>query len=293
MSKSSTFSTTIDLALAEKLLEDLKEQGFEISKPQYTLFSGKKPGVVCTLYQSGKLTVQGKNKDEFIEFYLEPYIIQDFSLPDLSPRIGSDEAGKGDFFGPLCVAAVYADTGNIDRLKDLGVRDSKGMGERAIFKMAAEIEKHFAHHIVVINPAKYNELYRSFSNLNNLLAWGHATAIGKLVDQTGCGKVIIDQFAAEYVMERAIGKKYPKLEIVQRHRGEEDLVVAAGAILARKTFVSGLEKLGQKYKTVFPKGGGRQTVAAGKEFVKEYGAQELENVCKLHFKNRDAILNTR
>ncbi len=288
-----TFSTTIDLALADKLLKDLKEQGFEITKPQYTLFSGKKPGVVCTLYQSGKLTVQGKNKNEFIEFYLEPHIIQDFALPDETPRIGSDESGKGDFFGPLCVAAVYAGEKQISRLKDLGVRDSKKMTDPAIIKMAREIEKHFVHHIVVINPAKYNELYKSFANLNNLLAWGHATAIVNLVDETGCEKVIVDQFAAEFVMQRAIEKKHPKIQLIQRHRGEEDLVVAAGAILARKTFVFGLEKLGSQYKTVFPKGGGSKTVQAGKDFVRTYGPEELAKVCKLHFKNRDAILNSR
>lgn len=293
MKKSSVFTTSLDLSLSTKLLDDLKEQGFEISKPAHTLFSAKKPGIVCTLYQSGKLVVQGKNKDEFIEFYLEPYITQDFTRPDMSGRIGSDEAGKGDFFGPLAVAAVYAEGKKVLQLKDMGVRDSKNLSESAILHLAKEIEKNYPHHIVIINPAKYNELYNKFSNLNNLLAWAHATAIVNLVDGTNCEKVIVDQFAADFVMKRAIERKHPRIELIQRHRAEEDVVVAAGAILARKTFVLGLKKLGQKYKMTFPKGGGSSTIQSGKEFVKRYGFEELGQVCKLHFKNRDAILNKR
>jgi len=70
---------TIDLKLADKLMADLKEQGFELTTPQYTLFSAKKKGVSCTLYQSGKLTVQGKEMSEFVEFYLEPNILKTFN----------------------------------------------------------------------------------------------------------------------------------------------------------------------------------------------------------------------
>src|SRR5580693_626798 len=107
-----TFVATIDLALADKLREDLVGQGFELTKPPYTLFSAQKTGVSCTLYTSGKLTVQGKGKDEFIAFYLEPEILKKLAYThpelgvDMTARIGIDEAGKGDFFGPLCIAGV-------------------------------------------------------------------------------------------------------------------------------------------------------------------------------------------
>lgn len=109
-----TFVALVDLVLAPKLEEDLKPQGFKLTKPPYTLFSAHKPGVSCTLYTSGKITVQGKEKDEFITFYLEPEILKNiaYSYPevgvDLTPHIGADEAGKGDFFGPLCTSAFFA-----------------------------------------------------------------------------------------------------------------------------------------------------------------------------------------
>lgn len=101
--QSSTFTAKIDLSLAEKLLSDLPQQGFEMTKIPYAIFCAKKKGVNCTLYESGNLVVQGKQMQEFIEFYLEPEILKDFkfshgeALLDLTPRIGMDEAGKGDF----------------------------------------------------------------------------------------------------------------------------------------------------------------------------------------------------
>jgi len=293
--ESSTFSTKIDVQLSDKMIHDLQDQGFEITRPTYTLFSAKKPGLTCTLYESGKLVVQGKQMNDFMEFYIEPYILKDFPLThdkklDESPRIGSDEAGKGDFFGPLCIAAVFAEGDMVKRLKKLGVRDSKGMSDKKIIELAKAIEKEFPHHIVKISPAKYNELYAKFSNLNNLLAWRHATAIMNLVDETGCEMVIVDQFAAEFVMDRAMKGKHPGVTLIQRHRGEEDVVVAAGSILARTTFVKAIDSLGKKYGMKFPKGGGKATIEAGREFICQYGEEELSEVCKLHFKNRDAIL---
>src|SRR3990167_3452703 len=116
-----TFTTKIDLKLAQQLENDLLEQGFELSKPPYTLFSAKKKGVSCTLYESGSLIVQGKEMASFMEFYLEPIILKQFtyshsaSYLDLTPRIGMDEAGKGDFFGPLCIAALFADSEGIPK----------------------------------------------------------------------------------------------------------------------------------------------------------------------------------
>src|SRR5262245_37195570 len=102
-----SFVTTVDLQVAGKLLAGLKERGFEITHPPHTVFSGKTKGISCTLYNSGKLMVQGKDKAPFIEFFLEPEILQTFTFQyedldlDTSARIGIDESGKGDFFGPL------------------------------------------------------------------------------------------------------------------------------------------------------------------------------------------------
>jgi ribonuclease HIII len=291
------FVTSFDLKNADKLLNDLKERGFDISHPPYTVFSAKAKGLSCVLYKSGKLMVQGKEKGPFIEFYLEPEILQTFthSYTDVSldktPRIGIDESGKGDFFGPLCVAGVYAHGQEIADLQTIGVKDSKKLTDRAIITIAKKIRANFAHHIVKINPKKYNELYEQFKNLNRLLAWGHATTIEQLVASTHCNKVIIDQFADESVVISAIKRKKIEIDLTQRHRGEEDLVVAAASILARQTFVEGLEMLSQEYGVELPKGASALVPKAGQLIVSKHGREILPFVAKMHFKTTDLILN--
>ena len=295
-SKPSTFVTTVDIKIAEKLKQDLLDQGFELSTPPYTIFSGKKKGVSCTLYESGKLMVQGKEMGEFIEFYLEPQLLGTFKFTydeqDIvtDARIGIDESGKGDFFGPLCVAGVQAEGSAIVNLKKLGVKDSKALSDSTIIKIGKKIRSEYVHHIVKINPAKYNELYAQFKNLNHLLAWGHATAIEQLVARTGCQAVIIDQFADESVVLRALTRKKMQVNLTQRHRAEEDLVVAAASILARAAFLEGLAALSEKFKIELPKGASKQTIEAGKKLVREYGSEILEQMSKLHFKTLDSIL---
>ena len=293
------FVASIDVKLSSKMIADLQEQGFTLSQPSYTLFSAKKKGIVCTLYESGKLVVQGKELSDFIEFYLEPEILKEFKFTyqnaevidlDLTPHIGVDESGKGDFFGPLCVAAVYAGGEGIGYLKEIGVCDSKLLNEKKTEMISKKIKEKFPHYIVKINPAKYNEVYAKFRNLNTLLAWAHATAIENLSDHTGCKEVLIDQFASEGVVLKALERKGIELKLTQKHRGEEDLVVAAASILARQTFLEGLKKLGLEFQMTFPKGASAQTIQAGKEFVLKYGEEALSKVGKMHFKTVQSIL---
>lgn len=297
--KRTSFVTTIDVHLADKILNDLITQGFEAGiVPPYAIFSLKKKNLSCTLYKSGKLMVQGRELENFVEFYLEPEILGTFTykhenvLIDLSARIGIDESGKGDFFGPLCVAGVYGEGEEIKDLKTLGVQDSKNLDDAKILRIAPKIRAQFAHHIVKINPLKYNELYSQFGNLNLLLAWGHATVIECLVAKTKCSTVIVDQFAAEHVVLTALKRKSLNVNLTQKHKAEADLIVAAASILAREAFLKGLEKLGEEFSTDLPKGASAKTIQVGKNLVIKFGKEILKEVGKLHFKTLDAILGS-
>lgn len=295
--KKSCFVAQIDLSLKEKLRNDLIDQGFQLTTPPYTLFSAQKKGISCTLYTSGKLTVQGKDKEDFIHFYLEPEILKSLSYShpeieiDLTPRIGIDEAGKGDFFGPLCIGGVYGDEKTIKELLDIGVKDSKTISDKNVILLKNKIQRLCPHAVVRILPKKYNELYASFHNLNKLLAWGHATAIGELVAKTGCRNVIIDQFASEHVVESALRQKHLEANLTQKHKAESDPVVAAASILARAAFLEGLEKLGEKVGMTLPKGASQQVITAGKALVSKLGEGILEEVAKLHFKTKEEVLH--
>lgn len=289
-------ATLLDGQLQAKLRIDMHAQGFEITTPPHTHFSGKKKGISCTLYTSGKLVVQGKESAEFIEFYLEPQILHTFTFrhplaeSHFTSRIGIDESGKGDFFGPLCVGGVYVQKEQFPILQSLGVRDSKTLSDAAIKKLALAIKKECLYHIVKINPPKYNQIYTEFKNLNHLLAWGHATAIEQLVEQSGCQEVIIDQFADERVVERALSRKKMNVNLTQRHKAEEDLAVAAASILARHAFVEGLASLSEEIGIALPKGASSHVEKVGREIVTRWGEERLRALCKSHFKTLDAIL---
>jgi len=297
MASMTCFVTKLKKELFAKLQSDLTAKGFVFSKPPYTVFSARKPGLSINLYESGKLTVQGKGQEEFIRYYLEPELLQNFSYTqnkdsaDLSARIGINEAGKGDFFGPLCIGGIYADEQTVQQLIKIGVRDSKKMLDPKIEKLAHQIKQIVPYTVIRIFPIKYNLLYSKFQNLNELLAWGHASAIEELSSKTGCRVAIIDKFASEHVVERALTKKGLEIELTQKIGGESDPVVAAASIIARTAFVEGMRMLSKQVNLTLPKGAGTQVIAAGRNLVDRNGKEILNEIAKLHFKTHGVILS--
>jgi ribonuclease HIII len=267
----------------------------------YARFAFESDKTNIVFYESGKLVVQGKGTAEFVEFVLEPEILKQAKLgyetilnPDLLlPRIGVDESGKGDFFGPLCIAGVYVNEAVINSWKDLGVRDSKNISsDKKIAELADKIRKTpgcVVDSVVVGNEA-YNRLYSKMKSVNTLLAWGHARVIENLMGKRyqmnpPPVKAISDQFAAsKSVIEKALMKQGKEIQLVQRHKAEEDIAVAAASILARDAFVKGIAKLEKDFAMKLPKGASAAVDAAAKQFVQERGAENLAKVSKLHFR---------
>jgi ribonuclease HIII len=205
------------------------------------------------------------------------------------PHIGVDESGKGDYFGPLCIAAVYADASHVELLHKRGIGESKNTADKKACEDALFIAEHMPFQLMRISPKKYNELYAQFKNLNSLLAWGHASVITELYAKTGCSQVLIDQFAKEHVVINALKQNNVSVCLVQRHRGEEDIVVAAASLIARAAFLKGLTILQDHYKMVFPKGASQSVIAAGTEFVRTYGKEALHLAAKVHFKTTNMV----
>src|SRR4051812_26502650 len=105
-------------------------------------------------------------------------------------RIGIDESGKGDYFGPLVIAAVFVDATTQEELSLMQARDSKKISDGRILEMAPDIRMICPHSIIAIGPERYNGLYTKIRNLNRLLAWGHAKALETLLDKVTCGHAI-------------------------------------------------------------------------------------------------------
>ncbi len=292
------FVCSIDLNCISQLKKDLIDQGFEISDQKEALFCAKKRGVNAVLYKSGKFVIQGSEIASFIEFYLEPQILKqlNFTNPhadlDRTPRIGVDEAGKGDFFGPLSIGAVYVSEIQFDELLKIGIKDSKKIDDPTILKMSEKIKAICDFESIVIFPERYNELYEQFKNLNSLLAWGHSKAIETLHQKTGCKSVIVDQFASsKHVVENALKRKGLHLNLTQMHKAESDIVVAAASIIARAGFLNGLEKMKKHYQIDFPKGAAAIVKDAARTFISKYGKERLKEVVKIHFKTTSEILS--
>ncbi len=294
--KTACFVTEVDLSLTDKLKADLVNFNFSLEKPAYTVFSAKKKGVSVTLYESGKLMVQGKEMAEFIEFYLEPEILKNFTYShaieyvDTSSHMGCDEAGKGDFFGPLCIAGVYGSREDIEKLLTLGIRDTKKLSDKKTLDLAKKIKEGYQHHIIKIGPEKYNELYLKFKNLNFLLAWAHSTVIEQLSLKTSCKKALIDKFASDSLIRSAVLKKNKDIELELRVRAEEDVLVAAAAVLARATFLNSLKELGEKLGIELPKGASAATLTTAVAIVKKHGVEALDMICKKHFRSYDQVI---
>lgn len=286
---SAPFVTTLTQQQAHALCTLVKESGFTLSTPPHTLFAAKKPGLSISLYTSLKLTVQGKKKDEFIEFTLEPLTGILRHPPsqsiDIIPHIGTDETGKGDFFGPLVVAGVYVDKTVAKELLNLGIKDSKTLSDKKILTLAPHITRLCPNYIISLMPSKYNELYATFKNLNRLLAWCHATVLDRLVSYTKCTEALVDKFAHESLIERVLQQKGTICHVVQKTKAESDLAVAAASCLARFGFLQGMETLSKEIGYTLPKGSSSPKVLeTAKNIAEKFGNERLSTFTKTHFK---------
>jgi ribonuclease HIII len=205
-------------------------------------------------------------------------------------RIGIDESGKGDYFGPLVIAAVFVDATTQGELKLMEVRDSKKISDGRILEMAPDIKTICPHSVIAIGPQKYNELYAKIKNLNRLLAWGHAKALENLLERVTCERAISDQFGNERLILNALQDKGRKIVLEQRPKAESDLAVAAASILARAEFLIRLKRLSGEVGTTLPKGASPSVELAAKMIVKKHGRERLGTVAKLHFKTTQAVL---
>jgi ribonuclease HIII len=211
-----------------------------------------------------------------------------FPRPD--GHIGTDESGKGDYFGPLVVAGFYGLEDQEPVLRELGVRDSKALSDGRVRSIAEALRQGYVHSVVTIGPEKYNELYGKFRNLNKLLAWGHARVIENILGLVDCGRAVTDQFGDERFVLSALMGKGRTIMLQQRPRGEEDFAVAAASILARAEFLRRMAELSSQWGVDLHKGAGPPVEASAAAFLRRHGAEALPQVAKMHFKITERVL---
>ncbi|MCC5848124.1 MAG: ribonuclease HIII [Verrucomicrobia bacterium] len=302
-----TLSLPLNSDEQKRLALHLRENGFSLNTVAHARIAGKKDGLNIVLYQSGKLVVQGKRTREWVEFALEPEILQRLLSPAASgatstesaasedevPRIGIDESGKGDFFGPLVIAGYYLTPGLLPLLQKLGVRDSKQISsDDKMIKVAEVLREQAPGHVEVLRlaPQTYNDLVKRMGSVNRVLAWGHATVLENLLTRyPAIQRAVADQFGPEHQIKQALKTRGKAIELIQRHRAESDPAVAAASILARADFVNGLRELSAEVSTPLPKGA-THVRGPAEDLVKAQGPEVLRKVAKTHFRTTRQVL---
>jgi ribonuclease HIII len=206
-------------------------------------------------------------------------------------HIGTDESGKGDYFGPLVTAGIFLPEGQEKVLKELGVKDSKRISDNRSRELSKQIRDGYIHSIVAIGPERYNELYLQLRNLNRILAWAHSRVIENILEEVPCTLAVTDQFGDQRFVINALMEKGRNIELEQRPKAEADMAVAAASILARSEFLRRLYYLSKDYKVELPKGSSPRSEEAGAELVRLYGSDVLNKVAKRHFKLTKRILD--
>ncbi len=302
-------SYTIKLSESQAALVKayLDSHDFETHTVPYAQFAGKRKDVGVVFYESGKLVVQGKGTEEFVQFFLEPEVFKEARLGydevlnphAFEPHMGVDESGKGDYFGPMVISAVFASKEAFPKFKELNIRDSKKItSDNAAIDLAKKIRsmRECVAEVISIGPEAYNRLHTKMKNVNDILGWGHARAIENLLaridpQKSGkiCSRAISDQFGNKRIIQQALMERGKTIQLEQRHRAEEDLAVAAASIVARAEFVLGLGKLSKKWRIKLPKGASEAVIEAGRELVSKHGRDPLGKVAKLHFRTTEKV----
>ncbi|NNJ70765.1 MAG: ribonuclease HIII [Kiritimatiellales bacterium] len=299
---SNSFSFKLDAEQQEELVRLLSNPKYLSEKVPHTQIAVSIPDCRINLYTSGKLLVQGKTAQEWVTFTLEPEILKEAVVgyeelhdPEaFQPHMGIDESGKGDFFGPLVIASAYVDEDLVNKLREMGVRDSKRISsDNVALSMARDIRKLLGDRcaLVTIGPRAYNRMYTKIRNVNKMLAWGHARAIEDLLEKVPqCPRALSDKFGPTHQIERALMGKGKKIRLDQRTKAESDPAVAAASILARAGFVYALKKMGKDLGIEVPKGASTKVRREAEKLVADKGPGILLETAKCHFQTTDKVL---
>lgn len=205
---------------------------------------------------------------------------------------GSDESGKGDFFGPLVVAAVIVDETTVAKLQAAGVKDCKQLSDKNVLLLEEVIKENVVDSAVLelkphIYNMRYNQVKAEGDNLNQLLGYGHVAALSQVLERhQACKGALIDQFTQSKAVLNSLKAKFPAMTFKQQPKAESDLAVAAASVLARAKFLRSMKELALiAGEEELPKGGGELATECAKRIAERLGKEELHKFVKVHFAN--------
>lgn len=280
----------------------------EKSAPPGAVFSAKTPGCSITAYKSGKVLFQGKAPETEADKWgsapdnpqkkagSKPSVNDHKYAPSPSlftaSHIGSDEAGTGDFFGPITVASVYVDRSQFALLKELGVKDSKLLKDDAIQRIAKDLmHVELPYSLLVMRNERYNQLQQRGWSQGKMKTMLHHHAIQKLLAKIAPTRpegILIDQFQlpSTYIKHLATeGEKLQQDVSFMTKAESHSLAVAAASIISRASFIKEMDKLSKQAGFTIPKGASAAVDQAAGRLIRTHGRQALPVFTKMHFAN--------
>ncbi len=285
--------------------ENLSADGYkltEIQKQEYHyefLVTKEKEKIKLQVYfgkKGVKTILQGDQtsnlyKELYPKFNTDLFALEQEQIKEPSCYIGTDESGKGDYFGPLVIAGVLIENKSIGFLKNIGVKDSKELSDNSIKKIASEMRRNhdIKSNVISIYPKKYNELYSRVGNVNRILGWAHAKVIENLLEKNSAEEAISDKFGDEKYIFLSLQERGKNIILHQVTKAERYTAVAAASILARDRFNSWFKHEKDKLGFEIPKGASESCELAAEKVINKIGNHSLKDFVKLHFKNTQRL----
>ena len=163
---------------------------------------------------------------------------------------GVDDAGRGPIIGPLVIAGVLLDEKELDKLKALGVKDSKLLSPKRREHLAIDIKRIAARYCSEsLSPEQIDKVVetgRKLHRLNRLEADVMAKIIEALrpdVAYVDASDVLADRFKAHIIEKLAL-----QVEIVSEHKADAKYpIVSAASIIAKVERDRAIQELAEKY----------------------------------------------
>lgn len=291
MNSTTTVVVAVTETQAKSLQNELIHAGYQLRDVDHAWFQAQGEGVTATCYRSGKLVLQGRGLDFWQERFLgevqpNPVTAEQKEMRLPAEYAGSDEAGKGDTFGPLVVCAVVVNRAQEDFLHKIGVADSKRLSDERARQLAPTIRDRLDCEERVLNPAEYNRGHRaSGSNVNRLLTSLHCDVLQALVKKSKVRAAVVDRFGSNLPVQRQFSTSHPQVKIHEVPKAERFLAVAAASVLARERFVHWFEQAAEHWAVDFALGSGAPAERSLQNFLRIHSAADLPQVAKVHFRN--------
>ena len=275
--------STITLVLtppeAQRLYTTFAEH--RCAPPAYAEWQLRVENCVITRYTSGKTVFQGKDAEVYAAAFRKPE-----SGPVL-PQAGSDEVGTGDYFGPVTVCACIVDERTVSLIRSLCVTDSKELNDAKIRTAAPQLMEALPHSLLVVSPAKYNEVHTA-KNLNEMKSMLHNQAYIHLKNRYGLPALcVIDQFTPPASYWKYLSGQPTVIRPIHFETKAESHypAVAAASVIARYAFLCEMDRMEKTYGMTFAKGAGAPADRCAAEFVERFGFDRLPEAAKMHFRN--------